>query len=320
MNTQKTGEFIAQLRRERNLTQSQLGELLHVSDKAISRWETGRGFPDVSNLEAISEHLDVSVAELLRGERIAEAVSKEELRTIESEGLSLTNALLNRRKFANILLGFLLGLLLLSIAVVHLMSPVYLKYADGLVRIDELNDGSVVAVLDDSVTGYEVERLRDPDSGETQVFLGCYRTAWSRLSGRQREQTLALLGNRDEIAQVWYYPTDGGDRLLYGAEGSMNGGVQTLPRLIYNTWLLIGLCLSAAGLMLWALLRKKYFAPRLLNLALLPVAFTLSIPLCLFGRFDEVYNASYDFTGILLLTAVIYLLLRLLLLRGVKKR
>ena len=41
MNTQKTGEFIASLRRERNLTQSQLGGLLHVSDKAISRWETG---------------------------------------------------------------------------------------------------------------------------------------------------------------------------------------------------------------------------------------------------------------------------------------
>ena len=94
--------------------------------------------------------------------------------------------------------------------------------------------------------------------------------------------------------------------------------MQTLPRLIYSDWLLLGLFFSAAGLLLWALLRKKYYAQRLLKIALLPVAFTLSIPLCLFGRFDEVYNASYYFTGILLLTAVLYLLLLFLLRR--KKR
>ena len=318
MNTQKTGEFIASLRRERNLTQSQLGGLLHVSDKAISRWETGRGFPDVGNLEALSEHLDVSVAELLKGERIAETVTREELQTIEAEGLSLTAALLNRRKYANILLGFLLGLLLLSIAVVHLLSPVYLQYADGLARIDTLSDGSVVAVLDETVTGYEVERIRDPDNQTPEVFLSCYRTDWDRLFGRRQGQAVVLLGSADALSRVWYYPTDGGDRLLYGAEAPPNGGVETLPRLIYNYWLLLGLFFSAAGLLLWALLRKKYYAQRLLKIALLPVAFTLSIPLCLFGRFDEVYNASYYFTGILLLTAVLYLLLLFLLRR--KKR
>ena len=168
------------------------------------------------------------------------------------------------------------------------------------------------------MTGYEVERVRDPDNQTPEVFLSCYRTGWDRLFGRRQGQAVVLLGSADALSRVWYYPTDGGDRLLYGAEAPPNGGVETLPRLIYNYWLLLGLFFSAAGLLLWALLRKKYYAQRLLKIALLPVAFTLSIPLCLFGRFDEVYNASYYFTGILLLTAVLYLLFLFLLRR--KKR
>ena len=67
MNATKTGSFIAELRRERGLTQRQLAETLLVSDKAVSRWETGRGLPDVENLAALADALGVSVAELLRG-------------------------------------------------------------------------------------------------------------------------------------------------------------------------------------------------------------------------------------------------------------
>ena len=59
---------------------------------------------------------------------------------------------------------------------------------------------------------------------------------------------------------------------------------------------------------------KKYYAEKIQNAVLLPVAFTISIPLCLLGRFDEVYNASYYFTGILLLTAAVYLVLRIIIL------
>lgn len=58
MNIEKTGQFIAELRREKQLTQVQLADAIHVSDKAVSRWETGRGFPDIDNLEALSECLD----------------------------------------------------------------------------------------------------------------------------------------------------------------------------------------------------------------------------------------------------------------------
>lgn len=72
MNALKTGYFIAQLRKERNLTQSELAKALFVSDKAISRWETGKGFPNIEILPTISEFFDVTVTEILNGERSVE--------------------------------------------------------------------------------------------------------------------------------------------------------------------------------------------------------------------------------------------------------
>ena len=98
MNIEKTGQFIAELRREKQFTQVQLADTIRVSDKAISRWETGRGFPDIDNLEALSECLDVSIAELIKGERIIESVSGDELNDITSDGLSLTRSLIAKRK------------------------------------------------------------------------------------------------------------------------------------------------------------------------------------------------------------------------------
>lgn len=69
MDAKKTGELIATLRRERNLNQSELAELIGVTNKAISRWETGRGYPDIETFPKISEVLNISIPELLRGER-----------------------------------------------------------------------------------------------------------------------------------------------------------------------------------------------------------------------------------------------------------
>lgn len=70
MDAKKFGGFIQELRRELGLTQSQLGDRLGVTDKAISRWERGVGFPDISLLEPLAEALGISVMELMRTERM----------------------------------------------------------------------------------------------------------------------------------------------------------------------------------------------------------------------------------------------------------
>ena len=314
MNIEKTGQFIAELRREKQFTQAQLADAIRVSDKAVSRWETGRGLPDIDNLEALSECLDVSIAELIKGERIIEPVSGDELSDIASDGLSLTRSLIAKRKITSTLLGFVLGLIIIIIVVIHMMSPVYIKDPGNALTIEELSDGSIVAVLDENVSGYDIDRLRDQDSGRSLAFIGCYHTGGDQLFGKSNE-ILVRIGNKSEIDEVYYYPADGGDVLIYGDKSATeNGGVVTLPRLVYNYWLIIGGILSAAGIIVYMFCHKKYYAEKLLNAVLLPIAFTVSIPLCLLGRFDEVYNASYYFTGILLLTIAVYLVLRIVIL------
>lgn len=70
MNNYITGTTIKTLRDKLHLTQSQLAEKLCVSDKAISKWETGKGFPDISLIEPLATALRVSIPELLTGEQI----------------------------------------------------------------------------------------------------------------------------------------------------------------------------------------------------------------------------------------------------------
>ena len=70
MDQIKIGKFIAECRKTKNLTQLQLAEKLNITDRAISKWETGKGMPDSSIMLELCNELDISVNELLSGERI----------------------------------------------------------------------------------------------------------------------------------------------------------------------------------------------------------------------------------------------------------
>ena len=70
MDRYVTGSVIRRLRENKKLTQEELAEKIYVSGKAISKWETGQGFPDISLLEPLAKALDISVIELLSGEDI----------------------------------------------------------------------------------------------------------------------------------------------------------------------------------------------------------------------------------------------------------
>ena len=68
MNQEKIGMFISELRKEKNMTQEQLAQKLNVTDKAVSKWECGLSLPDISILIPLSEILNVSLYDLLKGE------------------------------------------------------------------------------------------------------------------------------------------------------------------------------------------------------------------------------------------------------------
>ena len=69
MDNLEFGAFIAQLRKEQNLTQKELAQQLHVTDKAVSKWETGKGFPDLKLMEPLAQALGVTLVELIQCQR-----------------------------------------------------------------------------------------------------------------------------------------------------------------------------------------------------------------------------------------------------------
>lgn len=87
MDAETTGRFIAELRREKGWTQRELADRLSVTDKAVSRWETGKGFPDASLLPPLAGELGVSVGELLAGKRMEDDRLREETDHVIVEAL-----------------------------------------------------------------------------------------------------------------------------------------------------------------------------------------------------------------------------------------
>ena len=75
MDQEKIGTFICTIRKQQGLTQEQLGERLGVTNKTVSRWETGKYMPDIDKLQELSAILGISINELLAGERIEDAAS-----------------------------------------------------------------------------------------------------------------------------------------------------------------------------------------------------------------------------------------------------
>ena len=78
MDASKFGKFISDQRKELGMTQADLGNKLMVTDKAVSKWERGLGFPDINTLEPLAGALQVSVQELMRAEKNVTQVTNEE--------------------------------------------------------------------------------------------------------------------------------------------------------------------------------------------------------------------------------------------------
>lgn len=72
MDVKKFGSFIASVRKEQQMTQAELAQKLQVTDKAVSKWERGLGFPDINTIEPLADALGVSVLEIMKSERIPE--------------------------------------------------------------------------------------------------------------------------------------------------------------------------------------------------------------------------------------------------------
>lgn len=91
MDAKQLGTFIAERRKELGMTQAVLAEKIHVTDKAVSKWERGAGLPDINSIETLAESLGVSLIELMQAKKIEEEhISKEEAEEVVLNTIQLS--------------------------------------------------------------------------------------------------------------------------------------------------------------------------------------------------------------------------------------
>ena len=105
MNQEKIGRFIANCRKQRKMTQSELGEKLGVTEKSVSNWENGRNMPDLSLFKPLCNALNITWTDLLMGEKVTEKEYREKLEENIINTIDYTNKKLENR---NNFIGFIL--------------------------------------------------------------------------------------------------------------------------------------------------------------------------------------------------------------------
>ena len=121
MDVQKIGAFLAELRKERNLTQDELGMQIGVTNKTISRWENGNYLPPVEMLQILSNKFDVSINEILNGERISNSDYKDiSEQNLKSALINSDLVIKKHRKIINWVIAILVAILYIIISIVTL--------------------------------------------------------------------------------------------------------------------------------------------------------------------------------------------------------
>ncbi len=159
MDTQKIGKFLKKLRNEKNMTQEELAEHMHVSNRTVSRWETGSNLPDIAILIELSDFYAVDLREILDGERKDQRMEKETEKTILK--VAEYNQEESKQFFSRWRMLFTFGLV---ISVINLILQRIDIVEEGVWRnfaafIQGLSDGGVTAVMIVGIL-YTTNRLR----------------------------------------------------------------------------------------------------------------------------------------------------------------
>ena len=118
MNPQKTGSLIATIRKQQNRTQQDLANELGGSSAAVSKWERGIGFPDVSLVEPLATSLGITIAELFKGERINDSVDNEYESLLADVVKVSVDEITKKKKIANWIIAIAVAVLYLLISVI----------------------------------------------------------------------------------------------------------------------------------------------------------------------------------------------------------
>lgn len=154
MDAKLTGELIAKRRKDMGWSQVELADRIHVTDKAISRWETGRGMPALDSMEPLAEALGISVSELIIGKEL----TKEELPKEAGEQIIETM----KKSKRNFVKGALLGLACVAV-IALLIGGLYVGY-HYFSSVSPDDQKGLLAAAGEYLTQWDVEHIQEPDT------------------------------------------------------------------------------------------------------------------------------------------------------------
>ena len=161
MDPKKTGMIILEARKRLKMTQKDLADKLYVSDKAVSKWERGLCFPDISVLIPLTEILNISLYDLLRGEK----VNKKEVEETLKNTINYSNSEINRKKKKYITVS---SIIIFIIVLISIMSVVF------------MNDNEISAIV-------------DRDTIHTINYYSGYKTTLDNTNGEKLELIIMKL-------------------------------------------------------------------------------------------------------------------------------
>ena len=215
---------------------------------------------------------------------------------------------MRKKKLQTAVFSMMLSLVIGVIAMAFLTAPEYLPHGEASVTINEIGNGSVLALFADTVSGYDINRYATDDNTGYVYHITTWDSIWNRSIKKSRANNTLLNPNGENVVAVYYYLANGGeDVLIYGNNMNPGGGVVTLPRLFLAYYSLIAMVLAAVcGLTMMLFRGNKRVVNMTLKVLLLPVSYLIG-QLAIKGFRTSSYTATRDFYAILLIMIPLYI-------------
>lgn len=207
---------------------------------------------------------------------------------------------IKKKRVVTGILSAVISVIVVILSFAYLTAPEYLPYTESFDIITASENNGIVTL---SFKGeYEFSQR---EQGVYDISL--YNTAWNKLFGNTKKQTIAVNPNGEEVNTI-YYVSNGGqeDKIIYGRNPFTNGGVVTLPRLVLNYYFTVVMLIVLVLIVFYFIFRKKEKAKAIIvKILFMPVSYILS-HIMIKGWNATSYSVTRDFFLSLLLTIPIY--------------
>ena len=211
MDAKKFGTFVAQMRKENNMTQADLAEKIHVTDKAVSRWERGLGFPDINTIEPLAEALGLTMHELMKQEKSkAETITREEANEAVENAISMAE--MQRKKLMKRVFKWVSVpvIILVAIMAFHLVVTGFTRRSDVFMLDYSATEHTGVVTMHVGVmssVGY-VRSMKNVSDDPTVAQIEFY-SAFGGINGSWGAQNVYNIQPGEQCSKIYFRGYDG---------------------------------------------------------------------------------------------------------------